>query len=206
MFLLWCIIYSSGVSLKFILCMLQKDFNMSLFALGNSALEHSINNLMRVGGEVGWAKAWNKPKPEKQKIFHFSSRNADFRVCFVIMESSSLEKWNNLPEFFSFRAHGMWSTSDEEINHNVYICAGFECWRSQTNYGWQNKGSPIVNRTFRSEGNSFLKHSSESSSTLNGQQCLISALNFAEKISFSILSMSSSLVKRGMDGRKERRR
>lgn len=37
---------------------------------------------------------------------------------------------------------------------------------------------------FSSEGNSFLKHSSESSSTLNGQLCLTSALKLPRKYIF----------------------
>lgn len=139
------------------------------------------------GGELWGVGTWrheNNWNPRNKRFSIFQLSNADFRVlCYngiIIFK----EKWNNLPEFF-IRAHGMWSTLDEEINHNVYIWAGFECWRSQTNYGWQNKGSPsIVNRTFSSEGNSFLKHSSESSSTLNGQLCLTSALKLPRKYYF----------------------
>lgn len=178
MFLLWCIIYSRGF-LWNIFCVCFKKTSIWVCLLSEIPPWNTVSIIW-----CGWVgvKAWKQLKPEKQKIFHFSSRNADFRVlCY-----NGIIIFRKMKQFagISFQAHGMWSTSDEEINHNVYIWAGFECWRSQTNYGWQNKGLPIVNRTFRSEGNSFLKRSSESSSTLNGQQCLTSALKLPRKYFF----------------------
>lgn len=139
LFFLWCIIYSRGFSWNiFSVCF--KKTSIWVCLLSEIPPWNTVSIIW-----CGWGRGVGKKTTETRETKDFPFFNSRMRIfgCFVIMESSSLKKNETICRNFSSERTECGAHWMREINHNVYIWAGFECWRSQTNYGWQNKGSAL---------------------------------------------------------------